>query len=115
MSSVNDAIGYSQFTEGISANGVISFIKGFSQKCGNALTNSGVLFVLGLVGYIPNAIGQQIEATMFVINFLRFGAPVVIGLLVLLALRFNPVEKYRKHIVEMKAMIRDHSYDNHTT
>ncbi|MGT2683015.1 MFS transporter [Streptococcus porci] len=110
---VNDAIDYIQFTEGISANGVISSIKGFAQKCGNALTNSGVLFVLGLVGYVPNAVGHQNEATMFAINFLRFGAPVVIGLLMLLALRFNPVEKHREDIATMKSMIRDHSDDNH--
>ncbi|MET3557435.1 Na+/melibiose symporter-like transporter [Streptococcus rupicaprae] len=110
---VNDAIDYIQFTEGISANGVISSIKGFAQKCGNALTNSGVLFVLGLVGYVPNAIGQQNEATMFAINFLRFGAPVVIGLIMLLALRFNPVDKHREDIAAMKALIRDHSDENH--
>ncbi|WP_303973192.1 MFS transporter [Streptococcus merionis] len=111
---VNDAIDYIQFTEGISANGVISSIKGFAQKCGNALTNSGVLFVLGLVGYIPNAVGQQNEATMFAINFLRFGAPVVIGLTMLFALRFNPVEKHREDIALMKSMIRDHSEENST-
>lgn len=31
---VNDAIDYIQFTEGISANGVISSIQGFAKKCG---------------------------------------------------------------------------------
>ncbi|MBF6625992.1 MFS transporter [Aerococcaceae bacterium zg-BR9] len=109
---VNDAIDYIQFTEGISANGIISAIKGFAQKCGNTLTNSGILFVLGLVGYVPNAIGNQNEATMFAINFLRFGAPVVLGLIMLVALRFNPVDKHREDILLMKSMIRDHSNDN---
>lgn len=110
---VNDAIDYIQFTEGISANGIISSIKGFAQKCGNTLTNSGILFVLGLVGYIPNAVGNQNEATMFAINFLRFGAPVVLGVIMLIALRFNPVDQHRDDIQAMKAMIRDHSEDNH--
>ena len=33
---VNDAIDYIQFTEGISANGVISSIQGFAKKCGGS-------------------------------------------------------------------------------
>lgn len=111
---VNDAIDYIQFTEGISANGVISSIKGFAQKCGNTITSSGILFVLGLVGYVANAVGQQNAATLFAINFMRFGAPIATGLVMLLCLRFNPVEKHYEDIKLMKSMIRDHSDDNHS-
>ncbi|WP_161979613.1 MFS transporter [Streptococcus sp. S784/96/1] len=110
---VNDAIDYIQFTEGISANGLISSIKGFAQKCGGTITNSGILFILGLTGYVANAVGQQNAATMFALNFLKCGAPVVIGLIMLFALRFNPVNKHREDIKAMKALIRDHSEDNH--
>lgn len=112
---VNDAIDYIQFTEGISANGVISSIKGFAQKMGNTVSNSLPLFLLGLVGYVAGAIGQQNEGTLFVLNFMRFGGPIVTGAVMLLCLRFNPVEKHYTDIQTMKSMIRDHSDDNHET
>lgn len=99
---VNDAIDYIQLTEGFSANGVIASIKGFAQKCGNTVTNSGILAVLAIAGYIPNAIGQQPESTMFALNFLRFGAPALTGAIMLICLKFNPVEKHYKQIEEMK-------------
>ncbi|WP_061600471.1 MFS transporter [Streptococcus gordonii] len=110
---VNDAIDYIQFTEGISANGVISSIKGFAQKCGNTVSNSLPLFLLGLVGYVAGAVGQQNEATLFILNFMRFGGPIITGLIMLVCLRFNPVEKHYEDIKAMKALIRDHSEDNH--
>ncbi|WP_242257842.1 MFS transporter [Streptococcus thoraltensis] len=110
---VNDAIDYIQFTEGISANGVISSIKGFAQKFGNTVSNSLPLFFLGLVGYVAGAVGQQNETTLFVLNFMRFGAPVITGIIMLICLRFNPVEKHREDINTMKSMIRDHSEENH--
>ncbi|MDQ0223189.1 MFS transporter [Streptococcus moroccensis] len=110
---VNDAIDYIQFTEGISANGVISSIKGFAQKMGNTFSNSLPLFLLGLVGYVAGAVGQQNEGTLFVLNFMRFAAPIITGLIMLFCLRFNPVEKHQEDIAAMKSMIRDHSDDNH--
>jgi sugar (glycoside-pentoside-hexuronide) transporter len=99
---VNDTIDYIQLKEGISANGVISSIKGFAQKCGNTITNSGILAVLAISGYVAGAVGNQNEATMFAINFLRFGAPSITGLILIIALRFNPVEKYYGEIENMK-------------
>lgn len=110
---VNDAIDYIQFKDGITANGVISSIKGFAQKCGNTVTNSGILAVLAWAGYRAGEIGNQPESTMFAINFLRFGAPALISGILLIALKFNPVEKHRADILEMKELIRDHSEDNH--
>ena len=99
---VNDAIDYIQLKEGTSANGVISSIKGFAQKCGNTVTNSGILAVLAISGYVAGAVGQQPGSAMFALNFLRFGAPALTGALMLLALRFNPVEKHYAEIEEMK-------------
>lgn len=110
---VNDAIDYIQFTEGISANGVISSIKGFAQKCGGTVSNSLPLLLLGLVGYVAGAVGKQNGATLFVLNFMRFGAPIITGAIMLLCLRINPVDKHREDIEVMKSMIRDHSEDNH--
>lgn len=100
---VNDAIDYVQLKDGISANGVIASIKGFAQKCGNTVTNSGILAFLALASYVPNAIGEQPASAMFAINFLRFGAPCITGIIMLFCLRFNPVEKHYAEIEEMKS------------
>lgn len=102
---VNDAIDYIQFTEGISANGLISAIKGFAQKCGNTVTNSGILAVLAISGYVAGAVGHQSETTLLAINLLRFGAPALTGVIMLVALRFNPVEKHYEDIEEMKKLM----------
>lgn len=88
--------------EGFSANGVISSIKGFAQKCGGTVTNSGILAVLAASGYIAGAIGQQPESTLIALNFLRFGAPALTGIILLICLKFNPIDKYRDEIEEMK-------------
>ena len=100
---VNDAIDYIQLKEGISANGVIASIKGFAQKCGNTFTSSGILAVLAVSGYVANAIGEQSDSAMFALNFLKFGAPCVTGVILIIAVLINPVAKYYKDIEEMKA------------
>lgn len=100
---VNDAIDYIQLKEGISANGVISSIKGFAQKCGNTVVSSGILAVLAISGYVAGAIGQQPDSAMFALNFLKFGAPSVTGIILIIAVLINPVAKYYKDIEEMKA------------
>lgn len=43
--------------EGISANGVVSSIKDFAQKCGNIKSNSLALFLFGVAGYVAGAVG----------------------------------------------------------
>ena len=100
---VNDAIDYIQLKEGISANGIISSIKGFAQKCGTTVVSSGILGVLAASGYIANAIGQQPKSALIAINFLRFGAPCISALVLVLCMLFNPIEKCRPEIEEMKA------------
>lgn len=105
---VNDSIDYIQYKEGLSANGVISSIKGFAQKCGNTVVASGILAVLSASGYIAGAIGEQPDATMFALNFLKFGAPSITGIILIICVRFNPVEKFEKEIAEMKSKMEDH-------
>ncbi len=99
---VNDAIDYIQLKEGISANGVISSIKSFAQKCGNTVVSSGILAVLAMTGYVAGAVGGQPKTALFAINFLRFGAPAFIGVIMIFCLRFNPVDKCRNEIEKMK-------------
>lgn len=100
---VNDSIDYIQYKENLSANGVISSIKGFAQKCGNTVVTSGILAILSVSGYVAGAIGQQPDATMFALNFLKFGAPSVTGIILIICVLFNPVEKFSKEIEEMKS------------
>ena len=98
---VNDAIDYIQYKEGISANGVISSIKGFAQKCGNTITNGGLLAALAAAGYVAGA--EQTESALLAINFMRFGAPIATALIVVICLQFNPVSKCKDEILEMKS------------
>ncbi|WP_130838630.1 MFS transporter [Lachnoclostridium sp. Marseille-P6806] len=104
---VNDCIDFVMLKDGISANGVISSIKGFAQKCGNTVVSSGILAVLGLAGYVAGAIGRQNETTMFALNFLKFGAPCITGVILILCVVFNPFQKHYAEIEEMKKNLKD--------
>lgn len=99
---VNDTIDFIQLEEGISLNGTISAIKGFAQKCGTTVVNSGILALLAATGYIAGAVGQQSEATMTVLNWIRFGIPAIICVIIVICLKFYPLEKYYPAIEEMK-------------
>ena len=103
---VNDCIDFVMLKDGISANGVISSIKGFAQKCGNTVVTSGILAALGAAGYVAGAVGQQNEATMFTLNFLKFGAPCITGIVLILCVVFNPFQKYYGQIEEMKKNLK---------
>lgn len=100
---VNDTIDFIQLKEGVSANGVISSVKGFAQKCGNTVVSSGILAALAVSGYVAGAIGEQPDATMFTLNFLKFGAPTITGIILVICVIISPVEKYAKQIEEMKS------------
>lgn len=99
---VNDTIDFIMLKEGKSSNGVISSIKGFAQKCGNTVVSSGILAVLSISGYIAGAIGQQPESAMFALNFLKFGAPSVTGLILIICVVKSPMNKYADDIAAMK-------------
>ena len=99
---VNDTIDFIMLKEAKSANGVISAIKGFSQKCGNTISNSGILAALSISGYVAGAVGQQPESTLFALNFLRFGAPALAGIILILCVVKNPMNKYVDQIAAMK-------------
>lgn len=102
---VNDTIDFIMLKEGKSSNGVISSIKGFAQKCGNTIVSSGILAVLSASGYIAGAIGQQPESTMFALNFLKFGAPTLTGIILIICVVINPMNKYADEIAAMKVKL----------
>jgi len=97
---VNDAIDYIRLKEGFYANGVIASIKGFAQKCGTTVVSSGLLAILAAAGYVANQ--EQTASALGAINFCRFGAPCIAAILVLICLKFNPVEKCKDEIEKMK-------------
>lgn len=99
---VNDTIDFIMLKEGKSSNGVISSIKGFAQKCGNTIVSSGILAVLSISGYIAGAIGQQPESAMFALNFLKFGAPSLTGIILIICVVKSPMNKYAEDIAVMK-------------
>lgn len=103
---VNDTIDYIQLKEGISMNGVITAIKGFAYKMGSTATSSGILAILAATGYVAGAIGQQNEATMTAMNWLRFGIPAVCCALIIIFLLFYPIKPYFGEIAEMKAKMK---------
>ena len=104
---VNDTIDFIMLKEGKTANGLVSAIKGFAQKCGNTVTSSGILAILAVSGYIAGAIGQQPESAMFALNFIKFGAPSLTGIIVILCVVFGPINKYKNEIEEMKAKMHE--------
>lgn len=90
---VNDTIDFIQLEEGVSLNGTISAIKGFAQKCGTTVVNSGILALLAASGYIAGAIGQQPESTLITLNCIRFGVPAIICVIIVICLKYYPLEK----------------------
>lgn len=100
---INDTIDFIQLKEGVTLGGTISAIKGFSYKVGTTVTNSGILAVLAITGYIAGAVGQQPESVLIGLNMLRFGIPALTCLLIILLLIKYPYAKYMPEITEMKA------------
>lgn len=105
---VNDTIDFIMLKEGKSSNGVISSIKGFAQKCGNTIVTSGILAVLSVAGYVAGAIGEQPESAMFALNFLKFGAPSITGIILILCVVKSPMNKYADDIIAMKIKMGEH-------
>lgn len=103
---VNDTVDYIQLKDGVSLNGTIAAIKGFSQKCGTTVTNTGILAMLAVTGYIAGAIGQQPESALIGINILRFGVPAITCIIIVVCLNKYPIEKCYEEINEMKSKIR---------
>ncbi len=87
---------YVRLKTGEQLNGTISAIGGFAYKCGTAISNAVLAGVLALTGYIPNAIGQEPEAVLTGINFVRFMVPVIATILYICFIQFYPEKKMRE-------------------
>ena len=100
---VNDTIDFIMLKEGKQLNGVISSVKGFAQKCGNTITNSGMLAILALCGFDAQLgpFGQSPTAVMGT-NMIRFLIPALVSVAILVIMIFYPLKKYFPEIAEMK-------------
>lgn len=87
---------YVLLEKGRQMNGTISAIGGFSYKCGTAISNAILSFVLAATGYVANAIGGQTDAFMLGINSVRFLVPLVATVLYIVCIQFYPEERMRE-------------------
>lgn len=72
-------------------NGTIAALKGFSIKLGIAAANGILSAVLACTGYIANAIGQEPHATLVGITLVRFGVPMLMAFIEIVALIVYPI------------------------
>lgn len=110
---VNDTIDFIMLKEGKQLNGVVSSVKGFAQKCGNTVVNSGLLAVLAICGFDASLgpFGQSATAAAGT-NAVRFLIPALVSVVIIIIMVFYPLKKYFPEIAEMKAkMAAEHKND----
>ncbi len=101
---VNDTIDFIMLKEGKQLSGVISSIKGFAQKCGNTVTNSGMLLILAMCGFdAQNGPLGQVDSAIIGTNVVRFLVPAIVSAVIIVLMIFYPIKKYFPEIEEMKA------------
>lgn len=101
---VNDTIDYILLKEGKQLNAVVSSVKGFAQKCGNTMVNSGMLAILAIAKFDAQLgpFGQPASATEAT-NVVRFLIPAIVSGIIIIVMVFYPIRKYFPEIAEMKA------------
>jgi len=109
---VNDTIDFVMLKEGKQLNAIVSSVKGFAQKCGNTVTNSGMLAVLAIAGF-DAALGPfgQSETATSAVNVVRFLIPALVSGAILIIMVFYPLKKYFPAIAEMKEKMKEEKCD----
>jgi sugar (glycoside-pentoside-hexuronide) transporter len=92
---------YIAYRTGKQLNATIAAIRGFSYKCGTALTGGIIGAILAATGYVPGNIGGQTEIVKFGINASRFLIPIAAGIILCLCFIPYPVTEELK--AEMRA------------
>ena len=100
---VNDTIDYILLKEDKQLNAVVSSVKGFAQKCGNTLVNSGMLAILAVAKFDATLgpFGQP-ESAVEATNVVRFLVPAIVSGIIIVVMIFYPIRKYFPQIAEMK-------------
>lgn len=100
---VNDTIDFIMLKEGKQLSGVVSSVKGFAQKCGNTVTNSGMLAILAICGFdAQNGPLGQVDSAILGTNVVRFLVPAIVSGIIIVLMVFYPIKKYFPEIEEMK-------------
>ena len=101
---VNDTIDFIMLKEGKQLNAVVSSVKGFAQKCGNTLVNSGMLAILAIASFDAQLgpFGQP-ESAVEATNVVRFLVPAIVSGIIIVVMVFYPLRKFFPEIAEMKA------------
>ena len=100
---VNDTIDFILLKEGKQLSGVVSSVKGFAQKCGNTVTNSGMLAILALCGFdAQNGPLGQVPSAVIGTNVVRFLVPAIVSTIIIVLMVFYPIRKYVPEIEAMK-------------
>lgn len=87
---MTEMIDYVYYKNGDQLNATIGALRGFSYKCGVALSSGIMMFTLGATGYVANA-PTQTSTALIGINFVRFLVPVISAIIVIICLKFYPV------------------------
>ena len=105
---VNDTIDYIMLVEGKQLNAVVSSVKGFAQKCGNTMVNSGMLAILA-IAHFDAQLGPfgQPDSAVTATNVVRFLIPAIVSGIIIIVMVFYPIRKYFPQIAEMKAKMAD--------
>lgn len=105
---VNDTIDFIMLKENKQLNGIVSSVKGFAQKCGNTVTNSGMLAILAICGF-DAGLGPFGQSSMAVegTNVVRFLIPAIVSGLIIIIMVFYPIRKYFPDIARMKERMQE--------
>ena len=100
---VNDTIDFILLKEGKQLSAIVSSVKGFAQKCGTTVVNSGVLAILALMKFDAQLgpFGQPTSATVGV-NVVRFLIPAIVSGILIVLMVFYPIKKFFPEIAKMK-------------
>ena len=105
---VNDTIDFVMLKEGKQLNAVVSSVKGFAQKCGTTMVNSGLLAVLA-IAHFDAQLGPfgQPESAVAATNVVRFLIPACVSGIIIVVMVFYPIRKYFPEIAAMKSRMAD--------
>ena len=100
---VNDTIDFILLKEGKQLNAIVSSVKGFAQKCGTTMVNSGMLAILAIAHFDAQLgpFGQPASATEAT-NVVRFLVPAIVSGIIIVVMVFYPLRKYFPEIAQMK-------------
>ena len=100
---VNDTIDFILLKEDKQLNAVVSSVKGFAQKCGTTMVNSGMLAILAIAKFDAQLgpFGQP-ESAVEATNVVRFLIPAIVSGIIIVVMVFYPIRKFFPQIAEMK-------------